>query len=123
MSIGNHKIGRDTMIINITSARDCMARKLGLCQFSDCIINPCYADKAERQYPHVLPYRRRQERTWDRLTADEIADGLIEIATRRRNVAIEYLRFSEAGDSRSQADVKKMNTIARRLSASDEDRL
>ena len=112
VSIGNHKIGRDTMIINITSARDCMAKKLGLCQFCGRKHNPCYARKAEKQYPQVLPYRRRQTGVWDRLSADEIADGLIQIATRRRKTPIRYLRFSEAGDFRTQADVKKMAHIA-----------
>lgn len=119
VSIGNHKNGTDTMIINITSARDCPSLKLGLCQLGKKIrkkLHKCYARKAERQYPQVLPYRRCQARIWDKLSAAEIAAGLVEIAQRRRKTPIKYLRFSESGDFRNQADVAKLADIATVLS-------
>ncbi len=101
----------------MTSARDCPSRILGLCQLgSD---GPgCYADKAERQYPAVLPYRREQEKIWDKLSAWEIASQLISII-RRKRTKIKYIRFSESGDFRSQADIDKMAEIARILKSID----
>jgi len=74
----------------------------------------CYALKAERQYPAVLPYRRRQEQIWDSLPAEEIALQLSSILQRKRR-PVRYLRFSEAGDFRTQADVDKMCDVARLL--------
>lgn len=103
ISIGNKKLGRDTAIINFTSATDCPSKKLGLCQH--CKI--CYAMKAERQYPAVLPYRRRQALQWDRESVSYIA-GCI---TARNKV--KYLRFSEAGDFKNQADVEKLGELAK----------
>ena len=114
VSNGNHKIGKNTLIINMTSATDCPSKKLGLCQLgSDCA--KCYALKAERQYPAVLPYRRAQERIWDLLSAWQIADQIVQIAQRKRKHHIKHLRFSEAGDFRSQADVDKMSDVAENL--------
>ena len=110
VSWGNHKIGRDTLTLNICSATDCPSRRLGLCQLCQSGTR-CYALKAERQYPAVLPYRRRQEHIWDRLPAAEIASQLSAIV-KRKSRPIRYLRFSEAGDFRTQADVDKMCSAA-----------
>ena len=117
VSIGNKKLGKDTVVLNMCSAADCPSAKLGFCQFGKKCRKFCYAGKAERQYPQVLPYRRYQQKVWNKLSADDIADGLIQIATRRRNTKIKYLRFSEAGDFSNQADVGKVSRIADRLSA------
>ena len=109
-SRGNRKIGRDTLIINITSATDCPSRRLGMCPLD----NPdrCYALKAERLYPQCLPYRRRQTKLWDKLKPKEIAQSLIERIEHSKKPKIKYVRFSESGDFRCQADVDKMSEIA-----------
>ena len=114
VSIGNHKIGTDTMIINMGPAATCPARKLGMCGIG----GKCYARKAERQYYKTVPaYREYQQRIWNKLSADKIAADLIEIAERRRKVPIKYLRFSESGDFTTQIDVDKMSKIAYWLGA------
>lgn len=116
---GNSKLGKDTVIINITSATDCPSRALGLCPVTNKGMR-CYALKAETSYArHVaLPHRREQEKLWDRYTADEIAeDIMLQIA--RKRTEITNLRYSEAGDFRSQDDVDKMSRIAERLSEID----
>ena len=59
-TIGNKKIGNDTLIFNMGSATDCPSKKLGLCRHCD----KCYALKAERQYPQVRPFRDRQADYW-----------------------------------------------------------
>ena len=102
VSIGNHKIPVDTMILNMGAAFDCPSKALGLCQLP----NPddCYGKKAERQYPACKPYRYRQRDTWWNLSAAGIANDLVQIASRKRKVPIKYLRFSESGDLDSQDD-------------------
>ncbi len=111
LSCGNQKIGKDTLIINITSATNCMSAKLGMCQLLN--TNKCYALKAERQYPSVLPYRQAQTIQWDRYNVQGLADRILKTAcSSRRKIRIKYLRFSEAGDFRKQADVDKMSALA-----------
>lgn len=108
---GNHKIGKDTLIVNMGSATDCPSRKLGYCQLE----NPsaCYALKAERMYPNVLPSRREQSGIWGMLTAQEVAtDILTRVCSSYYKHPITFLRYSEAGDFLEQADVDKMSEIA-----------
>lgn len=105
-SIGNMKLGKDTLILNITSATDCPSRKLGLCRIS----SKCYALKAERIYRHPLDFRRAQTKQWDLYSAKSLAQMIILVAQKR---GVQYLRFSESGDFRSQADVNKMDELAR----------
>ena len=103
----NKKLGPETVVLNMESATDCSSKKLGLCQH--CKI--CYAMKAERLYPPVLPYRRRQAQQWQAETVDVIA------ASVTRFKKAKYLRFSEAGDFKTQADVDKMSRISEKLKA------
>lgn len=111
-SIGNHKLGKDTIIFNMTSATDCPSHKLGLCKIGK---TRCYAMKAERCYPQVLPFRRRQERTWDSIKPSEFVSRIAYIKS--HNSSLKYLRFSESGDFKSQSDVRKMSSIAKGLSS------
>ena len=112
VSRGNHKLGKDTLILNITSAAACPSRALGMCK----IATKCYAVKAERQYPAVRPYREDQTRIWDSMTPVQLAMDLVDMLTRARPAgSIKYLRFSEAGDFRDQVDVDKMSKVAHML--------
>ena len=108
VSNGNKKIGNDTLIINMTSATDCPSKRIGMCPIEN---NKCYALKAERCYPQVLPYRRKQEVYWGKTPAHKIAEDLRNIILRKRN-PIKYIRFSESGDFAGQSDVDKMNEVA-----------
>ena len=101
-SYGNLKLPRSTAIFNITSSKDCPSAKLGLCN----IASICYAKKAERLYPKVLPFRRRQTEFWDSCTEEEFINRLEDP---------KLLRFSESGDFRHQRDVIKVSGIAERL--------
>lgn len=101
-SYGNRKLPRSTAIFNITSSTDCPSAKLGLCS----ICNICYAKKAERLYPAVLPYRRRQTQFWDNSTVEEFCGRLEDT---------KLLRISESGDFRNQLDVSKISKIADNL--------
>lgn len=104
-SVGNTKLGKDTVILNMTSATDCPSKKLGLCKLS----HKCYAMKAERQYPACLPFRRRQEDQWTNESIKSIVDSI------KRKKNIKFVRMSEAGDFRSQDDVEKLFALAHEL--------
>jgi len=108
---GNRKIGKDTLIFNMNSASDCPSEKLGLCALAD----KCYAKKAEKQYPAVLPFRRRQEKAWESTTTVEFVETFMAVVKSKKKNPIKYFRFSESGDFKSQGDVTKMSIIARLL--------
>ena len=108
-SVGNLKVGKDTIILNITSAKDCESLKRGLCQVPE---GKCYALRAETQYPQVLPYRRRQTKLWDSLTPEEIAEDVKSLVNHKRKIPVKFLRMQEAGDFRNQGDVDKVSRLA-----------
>ena len=111
-SVGNLKIGKDTMIINMGSAKECPSKKLGLCK-----IEKCYANKAEYLYPTVLPFRMRQEHYWLSNDAVTIAEDISYVISfnDRRKVSIKYVRINEAGDFHSHKCLTKLIHIAKML--------
>lgn len=104
LSTGNSKV--PYYIFNMGTATDCPSAKLGLCQAG----KHCYALKAEKLYPPCKPYRDRQAKYWDSVSAAEFASDLIAIQKGARKMP-KILRVSEAGDFRSQADVDKLTEI------------
>lgn len=110
---GNHKLGDDTAIFNMCAAEDCPSKKLGLCKVVEKGIT-CYADKAERIYKHVKPYRRCQQAYWQTESATSITRDIIhKIQNRRKETR--YFRFNESGDFNDQSDVTKLSEVAARL--------
>jgi hypothetical protein len=100
--LGNHKLGEDTIIFNMTSGHDCPCR-------NKCDVKAnCYATADEKLYPNVLPYRRRQTIFWDSTTAEQFVEAM---------PIPRYFRFSESGDFRNQEDVDKMVEVAEILNA------
>ena len=49
-SYGNRKLPAETLIVNITSAKNCPSDKCGFCNIND----KCYAKKCERIYKNYL---------------------------------------------------------------------
>jgi len=111
-SIGNKKLRDTTAIFNMNPATGCPGLELGLCQCSE----TCYAMKAERLYPAVLPFRERQKTAFETKSAVEIADAIKDGGT--KNVPIKEFRFSEAGDFKDQSAVNKMAAICEILKES-----
>ena len=109
---GNAKIGKDTLILNITSATDCPTKKLGLCKIS----KYCYALQPEVRWTDkvtgVLKSRRMQTKIFDELSSMDIAYQILKKAIRKRRIKIKYVRISECGDFRNQKDVNKISKIA-----------
>lgn len=112
---GNIKVPKTTAIFNMSSAKDCPSRKLGLCKAivdGKCI---CYAQKSERNNrSFVLPYRRRQEKFWKKIDAENFCVQFLAISITRHK-PFTALRFNEAGDFHSQQCVNKAERIARIL--------
>lgn len=109
-SFGNKKLPKHTAIFNMSPASQCVADKLGKCQLIDS--KRCYAMKAERLYPQVLPYRKKQKRYWKDVSAVNFVRRLLKEKGRRK---LKYLRFNEAGDFIDQGCVDKAAEIARLL--------
>ena len=107
---GNRKLPKTTMIFNMTSAGDCPSKAMGLCKQHKI----CYARKAERLYPQVLPYRRRQAKYWDTHTAEKISTDILNKLKRKKN-NVDKFRYNEAGDFRTRADIEKLHHIAKTL--------
>ena len=107
---GNKKIGEDTIIFSMTTARDCPSRKLGLCQ----VPNRCYSDKAERMYKNTLPYRELQAEQWDKVPVKQIALEIGEAIN--KHPEIKFIRFNENGDFRGWEDLAKLKVLAGILS-------
>jgi hypothetical protein len=108
IQFGNSKLEKNIAIFNMNSATDCPNIGTDHCQVPK---DDCYAYTAENTYPQPLAYRRRQEYLWDCMTADMWAEAFNLMLSRKRN-NVDYLRFSEAGDFRSNADIIKVNKIA-----------
>ena len=123
LSLGNLKIGTDTLILNMGPAIGCPADTLGKCACSDV----CYAKRAERQYPNVRNYRDKQKKYWLQTAAVDIVNDISYILENKRfretysnrlrplKQKIQYLRVNESGDFWSQKCVNKLDHIAREL--------
>ena len=105
-SIGNLKLSTNTLIFNLTSAKDCPSKQKGLCK----VCKICYARKSELRFPKVLAYRDRQTKYWDLHNTIEICGDMHRILKKRPY--IRFLRYNEAGDFRNQLDVDKLSDIA-----------
>ena len=114
--LGNYKIGKDTIIFNMSSANNCPSDKKGYCKNSKI----CYAKKAERMYPSVLPYREKQANYWANISPNNFVKDLLSSYQNKINKGeIKYLRFNESGDMANQADLIKLNYIANILELYD----
>jgi len=116
ISSGNIKIPSSTAIFNMSSATDCMSKKLGLCAAKKAGVK-CYACKSEvPARPNVLPYRRRQAKFWKTVSASKFALDFLAINAVKVRQPFTALRLNEAGDFHGQECVNKANSIAHILS-------
>ena len=123
MTLGNAKIGKDTIIINLSSATLCLSARLGLCPLGPKQFNgngSCYALKAERMYPQSIAFRSLQRIQWELLEPEIIADEIFKkilLCSRLKNKArhIKYIRLNESGDFNSSNQVLKVDNVLRFL--------
>lgn len=112
IKFGNHKLGDDIAIFNMSSATDCPSRKLGLCDVVKEGKIRCYAEKPEIQYkPNCLCHRRHQEEYWKNTSGIQILEDFYTKITKRRKET-RYFRYNEAGDFHLQEDINKLSLIA-----------
>ena len=116
-TVGNLKIGPDTLIFNMGSATDCPSAKMGLCKLAHKKHGgngKCYALKAEAMYPASLAFRSIQAIQWEHFTAAQIADAIFtEVSkSQKRAMPIRYVRLNESGDFYSFSCVLKAGRIA-----------
>ncbi len=91
----NVKIGSDTIILNMSTAKGCMSAILGLCSLG----GECYAMAKEGRFPKAKAVDIRQEEQWACMTPQAIADGIKAIAGASKG--IKYVRLNEAGEFRN----------------------
>jgi len=110
-SIGNAKIGNDTIIINMSSAKGCMSLTLGLCTLG--ATGKCYALKPEYRYQDISNYRERQANQWHCMTPQGISDVIKKI--KKALPQIKYIRINEAGEFRNipKGDDNPLRAIAK----------
>ena len=104
----------------MSSATDCPSLALGLCKA--CVYSEntgkeetvCYAMQPEIQYPHVLPYRRRQNIFWKDISAEDFVNQFMIINSSKRT-KFTKLRLNEAGDFHNQDCIDKADKIAKLL--------
>lgn len=80
-TVGNSKVGKDTIIFNLQPARFCPSFENGMCKIVKADEDgnfriACYAYQDERQYKVALQLRLRQMRFWDTHTSQEIYDKM-----------------------------------------------
>lgn len=124
-TFGNSKLPKTTAIFNITTASQCPSAALGLCPIvaegkrrnaSHSGMWLCYAFRPEQFRTNVRDHRTFQQAWWDTVTPEQFVTRLRHEAGKRRITA---LRFNEAGDFRSNADIEKANAIATLLHEQD----
>lgn len=113
LGAGNMKLPSQTAIFNMETATGCSSKKLGLCKAASQGAS-CYALKAEKLYPQVLPFRMRQAKLWKNITAEDFAFQFLSINLLKKN-KFTACRFNESGDFTNQASVDKAEKIARIL--------
>lgn len=103
MSYGNRKLPTTTAIFNLPAVKTCPNAT------KECI-KYCYARKAERMYPQVLPFRNRnlkksKQKNFVKLISDELS----------HKQKITAIRAHESGDIYSQSYFDKWVNIANKF--------
>ncbi len=115
-SFGNSKLPSDTLIISMSSHKECAMKSA--CPFGDSedakYRGKCYSKKPEVQYENVRNSRAQQTEYW-RSTSNE--QKLIDFANLwkkhpRKMPTIKAVRFNESGDMRDYNDLMLLMNLA-----------
>lgn len=109
-SYGNRKLPKETLIVNITSAKNCPSEKLGLCKCS----NVCYAKKCERIYKAYL-HKNELIESYMYFWTDDDLKKMLECYIVNSPIQIKYVRLNEAGDFPDQKSVNRWDRIGKWL--------
>ena len=111
---GNYKLGMDTLIFNLSSAIDCVSKKLGLCK----VVKVCYAIRAEVHHPSCKVYRDKQGEYFNTTPLKVIKkdfDNLLSNSKSKILKNIKFLRFNESGDFKDKRQINKACSLAKFL--------
>lgn len=97
VAAGNAKIGGDTVLLNMSTAGNCMSAIIGTCKLAT--DGRCYAFRFEQQWKDSKEKNIRHEKQWACLTPRGIAQGLANISEAMPK--IKYVRINEAGELRN----------------------
>jgi hypothetical protein len=99
VGLGNSKVGFDTIVINMTSAHNCMSAVIGTCKLG--ASGECYALRFEKRYKDTsLEKNLKHEKQWACSTPAAIANSL-DIVIKKIGSRIKYVRVNEAGEFRN----------------------
>lgn len=104
---GNTKIPRSTLIVNLTSALHCPAKKRGLCK----VDRKCYAKKDERIYKNYENKNLQVEKWINSASTIDIIK-LMTVYIENAPERITKIRLSEAGDFICQNQIRQWDKIA-----------
>ena len=113
-TVGNAKIGNDTIVINMSDATTCDAAAAGECELYT--LGFCYAQQNESKRSNALYKRFAQRLQWKGTSAEVIATMIFTYLKNEASGNIEYIRFNESGDLGSNGDVTKLIDITTILS-------
>jgi len=97
VAAGNVKIGGNTILLNMSTAKSCMSAIIGTCSLSK--NGWCYSDRGEKQHDISLNKNIRHENQWACMTPLGIAKGLTQITSVLKG--IKYIRVNESGEFRN----------------------
>ena len=97
VSLGNIKVGGNTICINMSTAHDCMSLIIGTCSLG--ANGQCYALSSEKRFKGSIEKSERSSKSWSCLTPAGLAKGLTQLM--EKMPGIEFLRLNNAGEFRN----------------------
>ena len=94
---GNAKIGGDTVLLNMSTAGNCMSALIGTCELA--ADGRCYSLGFEKQWINSLRKNKRHEAQWACLSPRGLALGLSKILNNLPRV--KFIRVNESGEFRN----------------------
>lgn len=107
ISVGNDKIGEDTLICDVSCALDCYCRLKGYCD----ITSDCYALALEKFRVGKLLKNVLSASRWLSTSLSEKIDSFEELV-KKGNGSVKYIRFNAYGDFFDLESLKTAFTIA-----------
>jgi hypothetical protein len=97
VSLGNVKVGTNTICINMSTAHDCMSLTIGTCTLG--ANGQCYALSTEKRFQSSINKSNRSSEQWSCLSAKGLAMSLDILMKKMPNV--KFLRLNNAGEFRN----------------------
>lgn len=116
-TIGNSKIGKDTMILNMGLGAECPSAIMGLCELGPKKTGgsgKCYDLKATRLYPSSYVFKKISSFQWLHTTYEEYSQEVLQALGKHKK--LKYIRFNEGGDFWTKDCIKKLAYISKMVS-------